>query len=58
MTARYFQTEWRSLSPHTREEAVNDNDDDDCQFVKRIMQNASTVLRVPSHCEKVSSVLI
>ena len=31
-----------------------DDDDDDCRFVKRITQDASTALRVPVRCEEVS----
>ena len=31
-----------------------DDDDDDRRFVKRITQNASTVLRVPARCEEIS----
>ena len=30
------------------------DDDDDCRFVKRITQDASTALRVPVRCEEVS----
>ena len=33
---------------------TNDNDDDDHRLIKRIMQNVSTVLCVPVHCEEVS----
>jgi len=37
----------------TNDEDDDDDDDDDRRFVKRIMQNASTALRVPVRCEKV-----
>ena len=32
----------------------NDDDDDDCRFVKCITQDASTALHVPVRCEEVS----
>ena len=44
--SRLFQVRKRSVA--------DIDDDDDCRFVKRITQDASTALRVPVRCEEVS----